>query len=74
MSPTLVTSKGGTAEKDMDERARVDTGRSVEPGESGDVEPGIGRDTRYRAAAPETVTVTSFAATRIPSSAYARST
>ena len=43
MSPKLVTSKGGTAGKDMDERARVDTGGSVEPSEGGDIESGIGR-------------------------------
>src|SRR5258708_39786242 len=44
MSPKLVTLKEVIAGKDMDECERVDAGRGVESGESGDPECGIGRD------------------------------
>src|SRR5215211_4962366 len=44
MSPKLVASKGGTAGKDMDECARVETRGGVEPREGGDTEFGIGCD------------------------------
>src|SRR5882672_2705056 len=44
MSPKLMTSKGVIAGKDMDECARVVTGRGVEPREGGDPEFEIGRD------------------------------
>src|SRR5512145_2148437 len=43
MSPKLVTSKGVTAGKDMDEWARVEPSGGVEPREGGDPQCGIGR-------------------------------
>src|SRR3972149_9934577 len=52
MSPKLVTSKGVITGKDMDERARVDTGGGVEPREGGEPQCGIGRDVAGRELSP----------------------
>ena len=52
MSPKLVTLKEVIAGKDMDECARVESGRGVEPREGGDIEFGIGRDDAGRELSP----------------------
>src|SRR3970040_1438036 len=52
MSPKLVTLKGVITGKDMDERARVDTGGGVEPRQGGDPQCGVGRDVAGRELSP----------------------
>src|SRR5229473_282962 len=52
MSPKLMTSKGSSFGKDIDECKRVDTGGGVEPREGGDTEFGIGGDVAERELSP----------------------